>query len=189
VELRFSCNTHARWHKEEQNHSWNQECKLPMSSCRGCDAAFLPSAYSCWRCDVAFLPVAIIVAILRSRSRARSSRPRSSRSRSLKSRSRPWGRWGRAWGLGHQDRGHRLEDEVSEVEAVRSVRSRSRARCRSPRLRSPLWGWGRRSRGRWGQGHHLDAKVNEVGKVEAASSRARSWARSVRVRPPRSAAI
>jgi hypothetical protein len=189
VELRFSCNTHARWHKEEQNHSWNQECKLPVSSCRGCDAAFLPSAYSCWRCDVAFLPGAIIVAILRSRSRARSSRPRSSRSRSLKSRSRPRGRWGRAWGLGHRDRGHRLEDEVSEVDAARSVRSRSSARCRSPRLRSPLWGRGHRSWGRWGQGHHLDAKVNEVGKVEAVSSRARSWARSARVRPPRLAAI
>jgi hypothetical protein len=91
--------------------------QLPMSSFRGCDVAFLPGA--------------IVITILR-------LRPRSWRSRARLSRSRPRARTpksrlrlrGRGRGQGHRDRGHRLEAEFGEVEAVRSARSRSTPRGR-----------------------------------------------------------
>jgi hypothetical protein len=133
VELRFSCNTCARWRKEEQNHSCNQDCKLHTSSCRGCDVAFLHGVTSCRGCDAAFLYGAIIIAVLRPRLRSSRSRPRD---RSPKSRSRPWGWRGRGWVLGCPNLGHHLEAEVGEVEATWWARS-------------PPWdrsqrGWGRK---------------------------------------------
>jgi hypothetical protein len=146
VELRFSYNTQARWRKEEQNHSCNQDCRLPASSCWGSDTTFLPGVTSCRGCDVAFLHGDIIIIVLRPRPRPRSSRSRSrARSSRSRSRSRPWGQWGRGRCLGHWDRGHHLVAEVGEVEAVRSARSRSRSR--SPRSRSSPWGRGRQDRG------------------------------------------
>jgi hypothetical protein len=89
---------------------------LHVSSCRGCNVAFIPSVISCQGCDAASLPSAIVVAVLRPRSSRSWSRARSSRSRARSSSLRS---------------------------TARSSRSRSRATSLKSRSRSPPWGWGR----------------------------------------------
>jgi hypothetical protein len=91
------------------------------------------------------------------------------RGRGLGHRSR-----GRGWRLGHRDRGHRLEVEVGEVEAARSMRSR--VRSRSLRSMSPPWG-----RGRWGRSRGVGEVKGEVEGAEveviALRERSRPWGR------------